>query len=210
MNLPPSGKPPELDVSFDAATLLASNNLASRARRALEAVAARVAVHEAMLAGDIPALVELRHVERAIEFTLEPIETSVFPTLPDGVFISYSHHDDAFVSDISQRLDAVGIAHFKADQSLRVADNWNDGIWKAISNCQVFLAILTPRFIQSHWCSLEAGAARVLRKPIVPALAFLPRGDELPEPFGHFQSTDVESPEQCERLVTELTRLCKT
>jgi hypothetical protein len=205
----PSDGHPEPHFKSDAATLLQSGAFESRARRAIEAVAARIAAREAVATEAIPDLVELRHVERAIQLTLEPIESGDFPCLPSGVFISYSHDDDVFVSDISQRLDAVGIAHFKADQSLRISDDWDEGIWKAIADCQVFLSILTPRFIENRWCSLEAGAARVLRKPIIPALAFLPRQNELPEPFRHFQATDIEGPEQRDHLVIELARLIR-
>lgn len=168
----------------------------ARAKSQLKRLAAHLAVADD---GDIPGLVEAHHVRRAADLLLgRPID---FPS-PNAarVFVSYSHSDDAFVVELAEKLEAAGIGCFKADRDIEPASLWTEAIWTAIRDCEVFLLVVTHKYLKSRWFDLEGGAAVASRKKVLLMLRHVER-TEVPIPFDRFQSIDVQSSRQLEELV---------
>lgn len=153
--------------------------------------------------GDISGLVEPHHVRRAADLLFgRPIE---FPS-PNAprVFVSDSHSDDAFVVELAEKLEDAGISCFKADRDIEPASLWNEAIWTAIRDCEVFLLVVTHKYLKSRWFDLEGGAAVASRKKVLLMLRHVERA-EIPIPFDRFQSVDVQSNRQLDQLVDWLT-----
>ena len=180
-----------------------------RARTVIERLAAHLAATDEGRDPDVVDLVEQAHIRQAAEFLFGSADIRSLEGAGSGkcVFISYSFDDEAFVSELSGDLDLAGISHFKANRDIRPTVDWSQEIWEAIRGCRVFLPILTPRFLESDWCKFEAGAACAAKKKVLPVLRYVKR-ENVPEPFGRFQSAAVENREQLSELVEELKRLC--
>jgi hypothetical protein len=70
------------------------------------------------------------------------------------------------------------------------------------------VSVLTPRFFDSPWFYLEAGAACASKKVVLPVLRYVDRSD-VKTPFDRFQSMTVESSQQLGELVEKLRELCR-
>lgn len=209
-----SERPPDHFLNFDAANELEEQ--LQRARQLIQWLAARLAASDPRRCSGLEDLVEREHVRRAGEILFRKATTSDFASPPGShadvsrrdVFVSFSHEDEAFASELSQVLDKAAVSHFKADRDLHPASDWAEVIWEAIRECKVFLVVLTPRFLESDWYKMEGGAACALGKPVLVVLRYVDPQHVL-EPFKRFQSMVVETSGQLERLARELHRLCQ-
>lgn len=193
--------------NFDAANELEKQS--ARARRILERLAAHLAATDPQRDPNLKDLVEQEHVHQAARFLFGFATVSGVQTAPTShcVFVSFSHEDGAFVSDLTERLAEAGITFFKADRDIQPAFHWAEAIWEAIRGCRVFLSVVTPRFIKSRWFDLEVGAACASNKKVLPVLRYVDQCD-VPVPFDRFQSLVVENTEQLGDLIRELRELC--
>lgn len=200
-----SAGPREYELNFAAANELEEQ--ARRAKRILERLAAHLAASQPQRDPDWRDLVEPEHVRRAAELLFGALAPNEAVIASSSVFVSCSHEDDAFVSELAERLTQAGIDYFKADRDIRPAADWSEVIWQAIRSCRVFVTIVTPRFIDSRWFALEGGAACGSNKPVVAVLRYVDR-TALPAPFDRFQAMVVENNEQLDRLIDELKKMC--
>ncbi len=197
--------PRDYDLNFDAANELEEQ--ASRAKRILERLAAHLAATEPRGDPQLNDIVDAEHVRQAAELLLGSIGTPApSSTRSCCVFISFSHQDEPFVSELVAKLEDARISYFKADRDIQPATDWAEAIWEAIRSCRVFLSVLTPRFIKSRWFDLEGGAAWASRKTVLPVLRYVDRSD-VPVPFDRFQSIVVENDQQLSELIAKLREL---
>src|SRR5215472_11262090 len=85
------------------------------------------------------------------------------PGLKSDVFVSYAHADDpawvsAFERTLEQRLkERLGpaVELWKDTKKLRFGQDWQDEIEQGIANTASFLAILSPSYRSSPWCTRE-------------------------------------------------------
>jgi|HubBroStandDraft_1064217.scaffolds.fasta_scaffold199394_2 hypothetical protein len=99
------------------------------------------------------------------------IGDAVDPTAP-VFFLSYAHspprvgsgdHDRTivkFFNDLSENVaELVSIAPGSSlgfmDRSMEVGVNWTQQLLTAVGTCRVFVAMLSPRYFRSSWCSQE-------------------------------------------------------
>ena len=120
------------------------------------------------------------------------------------IFISYSHRDSQLAESLYSKLSAAGLRCFLAEKDIAAAERWEDRIRDAIRVSQRILLLITPNSKDSHWVVAEAGAAWILGKRLVPALAYVDVS-ELISPIASHQARLVQTPEQIESLVHELS-----
>jgi len=120
------------------------------------------------------------------------------------VFISYSHHDSDLARSLCAKLTTAGLRCFLAEKDVAAADRWEDRIRDALRNAERILLLITPNSKDSHWVVAEAGAAWVLGKRLVPALAYV-KHNELITPIAAHQARTVHTPEEIDNLVRELS-----
>ena len=169
------------DYHFNSPAADELDRQAIRGRSILEELAAHLAATD----GDgIPGLVEPQHVSRAADILFgRPLD---FPSSNAArVFVSYSQSDDAFVVELAEKLDTAGIKCFKADRDIEPASIWTEAIWTAIRDCEVFLLVVTHKYLHSRWFDLEGEAAMASRKKVLLMLRHVER-NEIPIPFDRF------------------------
>ncbi len=90
------------------------------------------------------------------------------------VFVSHSYNDRKIAERIINILlvDTLNINKSeifftsKRETGIRSSKTWREQIRKNIIDCQLFIAIITPSYHQSHMCQAELGAAWVTQKNI--------------------------------------------
>ena len=160
--------------------------------------------------GDV--IIRAIHVARAAnrllkaEFLPEAIQTQLASVGSPNVFLSYSSNDEAWTREFMGDFESEGLSTFLASRSIEAGTDWEERIWDAIRNCGIFVPLLTPSALQSDWCQLEAGAARGLRKKVVPVLRHV-SATNLPDALSQFQAREVQTRQQQRQLVQELKAL---
>jgi hypothetical protein len=125
-----------------------------------------------------------------------------FPSRYD-VFLSYAEGDSHLADRVRISLEAKGLQCFMAKKSINVAKVWEEEIRTALTSARFVLLLITPRSKRRPWILLEAGAAWVLNKEIIPLLILVP-ADKVWDPIRKFQARTVETEEQCENLAAEI------
>lgn len=86
----------------------------------------------------------------------------------NSVFISYSSKDIKFVERITDELEKIGVAYWKAPEMIPAGSSYAREIPQAIQNCGVFLLVLSPTSQDSIWVEKEIDSAICNRKTIIP------------------------------------------
>lgn len=84
------------------------------------------------------------------------------------VFISYSSKDIMYVEGITKLLKELGISYWKAPEMILAGSNYAREIPKAISECDVFLLVLSKASQESIWVEKELDNAINNYKKILP------------------------------------------
>ena len=197
----------EYHVHGEAADEL--ENQANRARQILERLAADLAAAEPRRRLEWQDLVEKCHVLSAAE----QMFGSATPVKDDAqrnaspVFLSYSHDDEEFASELTSRLEKIGIRVFKANRDIRPASIWIESLRIALSQSRVLALVLTSRYLKSDWCRFESGAAFACNKKLLVILRHVDTED-VPEPLREFQSITVESSRQLDEFIRIVREMC--
>ncbi|KAM7002582.1 uncharacterized protein LKV04_003846 isoform 1-T2 [Tautogolabrus adspersus] len=150
------------------------------------------------------------------EQTMEPMNCRLspscfdLPTLRDGecyhVFISYSSTDYEWTHSLIDQLEACGlqVCYHERDfiPGRTVLENMSD----CIQESQKVLLVLSPEFVRSRWCLLEANMSLfrdcLERKPIVPVL--LEPGVSIPLHLCHLTYLEANDPDFKNKLLKVL------
>ncbi len=108
------------------------------------------------------------------------------------VFISYSRDDKNYVYEFANALHDETRHEVWIDKRLVGADRWWDTILHEIETCDCFVTVLTPRCINSIYCSAELDYALTLQKPILPML-LKPCDGIMPSALQPIQFIDIET-----------------
>ncbi|MDX1377307.1 MAG: TIR domain-containing protein [Anaerolineales bacterium] len=86
------------------------------------------------------------------------------------IFISYSRTNRGFALELAKELKASGFLVWLDQLDIPTGARWDDEIEKALTNCEIFMVILTPQSIASHNVKDEIGYAIDSNKRILPIL----------------------------------------
>ena len=90
------------------------------------------------------------------------------PGFEHDLFLSYAHEDDrrwvqAFedelCDEVSRRL-GLAISIWQDSNRLRAGENWQEAIQQGIRQSAAFVAVVSPRYQNSHWCARERNEFR--------------------------------------------------
>jgi hypothetical protein len=79
-------------------------------------------------------------------------------------FISYQTADRKIAGEIKALLKKEGIESFLAHEDIAVSEEWRLEILRVIKKANIFVAIVTEKYIGSVWCVQEAGIAAAISK----------------------------------------------
>jgi hypothetical protein len=92
-----------------------------------------------------------------------------------------------------------------ADRSILAAGEWEPQLRQGLLESDSVLLLMTPRSKDSLWVAAEAGAAWVLKKPLIPVLMFV-EPEDIFEPVRRYQARRGETSDQVDRLIAELLK----
>jgi hypothetical protein len=151
--------------------------------------------------GHIARLREKYHISATGRFDEEKYAWNT-KTIYD-IFISYAHSDAHIAKEIRDELENRNLKCFMAEKDVRAGADWNEDIRSALRGSNLVLLLITSRSVNKPWILLEAGAAWVLRKRIVPAVNQID-AKELIEPLSRSQARVIETNAQRVALAREL------
>ncbi len=74
---------------------------------------------------------------------------------PNQIFVSHSSKDVALAQQIAGDLGKQGYGIFITPNSLRPGEKWGPAIDRGLDECGIYLVLLTPDAIKSHWVQDE-------------------------------------------------------
>ncbi|ESO96823.1 hypothetical protein LOTGIDRAFT_231659 [Lottia gigantea] len=85
------------------------------------------------------------------------------------LLISYVRAEAAqHALDLKQQLSSLGFSVYLDVHEIKSGVDWQDSLNYAVSNCQIFLPLITPRYGETQWTNREVKLADVLGKYILP------------------------------------------
>jgi len=117
------------------------------------------------------------------------------------VFISHIHEEKDVALALQRLIDAqLGDAlggkvevFLSSDRfQWRAGEDWLKRIKTELSQADVVIAVLSPESLGRHWVNLEAGAAWVLDRTIIPALHSGLSLKKLPRPYSDWDAVELE------------------
>ncbi len=91
--------------------------------------------------------------------------------MAEDVFISYSRTDgEAFAKKLHDQLEANGFMTWLDRRDIKVGENWDLAIDKAIRECWALLFVMTPNSVESPNCHDEWSRALSFKKPVLPLM----------------------------------------
>ncbi len=104
-------------------------------------------------------------------------------------FISYQTDDRAIAGEFQRRLYAVGIQSFLAHEDIEVSDEWRSRLLRELSVVDIFICLLSKRYLQSQWCVQESGIAAFRKNLTIIPLSI---DGTIPQGFiGNIQSVKI-------------------
>ena len=88
---------------------------------------------------------------------------------PVQLFLSYSVKDKEFATDLKDELERLGPVVFLAHQDISPSLEWQSTILKKLKTIDVFIPIVTNKFLESYWTDQESGVALAYNRFILPA-----------------------------------------
>lgn len=84
------------------------------------------------------------------------------------IFISYSSKDRQQAEQLTELLSSAGLSVWIDKHGIEAATSWSAEITQAITDCKVFILLLSPNSIGSHNVSKEVSLASERKKKILP------------------------------------------
>ena len=77
-----------------------------------------------------------------------------------NVMISYKAANRATADELYAALESAGLSPWMDSRGIEPGTKWRDELLKELRSCQVFVALLTPEYVQSEHCRMEVFIAR--------------------------------------------------
>src|SRR6185369_10174118 len=108
----------------------------------------------------------------------------------ENAFISYQTQDRAIAGALRDVLAPAGVTAFLAHEDIEVSAEWRSRILEELHRADVFVAVLSAAYLQSHWCVQESGIAAFKRHALVVPLSL--DGTIPPAFLGGYQSARLD------------------
>jgi hypothetical protein len=116
------------------------------------------------------------------------------------VFISHSTTDRWISSKIAEDIRLLGAEVFLDARDIETGDDVDETLRDQLMEAHEMLVVISPLSLKSHWVMMEMGAARTLRKRLIPILMHV-SPNELPAPINRHLARDIN---EIERYYQEL------
>ncbi len=84
-----------------------------------------------------------------------------------NIFLSYTTEDSSYAHKLERLLSQRSNVRIFTTEMLSAGEDWQSKLKDELSNCDIFVVMLSPNSVNSKWVLQELGAAWALNKPIV-------------------------------------------
>lgn len=93
-------------------------------------------------------------------------------TVTNGVniMLSYRTPDRGVADEIFDALKSAGLSPWMDYKGIQPGSKWRDELLKEVRQCDAFIALLTPAYVQSEHCRMELHIARSRECPVLPVM----------------------------------------
>jgi TIR domain len=128
------------------------------------------------------------------------------------VFISHITEDATVAARLKLKLteDFLGqLTVFQSSdtESIGAGEVWFSSLGDALRGSSVFIVLCSPRSIERPWVNFEAGAAWILKLPLIPVCFAGQRPGELPMPFSAHQALELADAPGLRRLYGRIAQI---
>ena len=118
------------------------------------------------------------------------------------IFLSYSLVDKEYAQKLRNSLYGHEDLSIFSLEMLSAGEDWQSRLKNEISQCDIFIILLSPKSIESSWVLRELGAAWALDKIIVPILTQPELLSRIPIQIEGVQSIDINYLEEHPELLS--------
>lgn len=90
------------------------------------------------------------------------------PTDVWGVFVSYSHADEAAARELQDALRGEGVSVFRDNDTIRTGQNWREAIQRGVAASRSLVLLIGESTHESKWVQEEVAQAQKLGVRIIP------------------------------------------
>jgi hypothetical protein len=120
------------------------------------------------------------------------------------VFISYSHKDEPWASELAESLKAEGVQAWYDQAQIAPGDRISDKIGDALRESRIVIQVVSPESLQSPWTFFELGAALGDNKIIIPVLRDGVAPDQIPAALRNRKWLNESSAQAAGKRVAEV------
>ena len=120
------------------------------------------------------------------------------------IFLSYTAADRAQAHKLRSLLSQPPKSRIFTTEMLSAGEDWESKLRDELSQCDIFVVLLSPDSVHSEWVLQELGAAWALNKPIIPVVTHPELFSEIPLELRGVQSVeikDLEKPEVINQIL---------
>ena len=120
------------------------------------------------------------------------------------VFLSYVVADKAQAHKLRDLLSKRPNLRIFSTETLSAGEDWESKLRDELSQCDIFLVLLSPSSVDSPWMLQELGAAWAFNKPIIPIVTHPGLFSKIPLELSGIQSVEIkelEKPEVLDQLL---------
>jgi hypothetical protein len=121
------------------------------------------------------------------------------------IFLSYAAED----KEHARKLSPILLSHrpearLFTTETLSAGQDWESILKEEISQCDLFMVLVSRNSVDSVWVLHEFGAAWALDKPIIPVVANMSMLSRIPVTLSQYQVVrieDIEKPDAIEQVL---------
>jgi hypothetical protein len=121
------------------------------------------------------------------------------------IFFSYAREDRAEALKVHRLLLRLNLRIFTKD-TLSAGEDWQSKLKDELTQCDLFIVLLSPNAATSSWVLQELGAAWGLEKPILPIVTHPDVFAQIPVSLNQFEFVDMNALEDTDAINRILER----
>lgn len=114
------------------------------------------------------------------------------------IFLSYTVADRAQAHKLRSLLSQRSNLRIFTTEMLSAGEDWRSKLRDELSQCDIFVVLLSSNSVNSPWVLQELGAAWGLSKLIIPIVTHPEVASKIPAPLNEIQSIEIEDFEKPE------------
>jgi hypothetical protein len=120
------------------------------------------------------------------------------------IFLSYAVADRVYAHKLRGLLSQRPNLHIFTTETLSAGEDWESKLKDEISQCDIFVVVLSPNSVNSKWVLHELGAAWAINKPIIPVVTHPEVFSRIPVTLSKVQlveTNELEKPEVINQIL---------